>query len=96
MGDISKGVANTRGSFQICVSIISFHIFFFLLAFLSCSSSTCQNLLCQRYETVEIITIVDTDPHHFQDPDPYQRDKLDPDSHQFADDKPKCMEYEHI
>jgi hypothetical protein len=32
-----------------------------------------------------------------QDPDPHQRDKLDldPDPHQFADDKPKCMEYEH-
>jgi hypothetical protein len=33
-----------------------------------------------------------------QDPDPHQSDKLDlepdPDPHQFADDKPKCMEYE--
>jgi hypothetical protein len=32
------------------------------------------------------------------DPDPHQSDKLDPetvpDPHQFADDKPKCMEYE--
>jgi hypothetical protein len=42
------------------------------------------------------------------DPDPHQSDKLDPDAHpdphqsdkldplQFADDKPKCMEYEPI
>jgi hypothetical protein len=29
-----------------------------------------------------------------QDPDPDQSDKLDPDMHQLADDKPKCMEYE--
>jgi hypothetical protein len=29
-------------------------------------------------------------------PDPYQSDKLDPDLHQLADDKPKCMEYEPI
>jgi hypothetical protein len=31
-------------------------------------------------------------------PDPNQSDKLDPepDLHQFADDKPKCMEYEPI
>jgi hypothetical protein len=33
-----------------------------------------------------------------QDPDPHPGDKLDPepDPHQFADDKPKCMEYEPI
>jgi hypothetical protein len=35
-----------------------------------------------------------------QDPDPHQNDKLDPepdpDMHQFADDKPKCMEYKPI
>jgi hypothetical protein len=32
------------------------------------------------------------------DPDPHQGDKLDPDTdpHQFADNKPKCMEYEPI
>jgi hypothetical protein len=32
------------------------------------------------------------------DPDPNQSDKLDPkpDPHQFADDKPNCMEYEPI
>jgi hypothetical protein len=30
------------------------------------------------------------------DPDPHQSDKLDPDPHQFADDKPKCKEYEPI
>ena len=36
------------------------------------------------------------------DPDPHQSDKLDPDPdpdpdpHQFADGKPKCMEYEPI
>ncbi len=29
-------------------------------------------------------------------PDPHDSDKLDPDPHQFADDKPKCMEYEPI
>jgi hypothetical protein len=34
----------------------------------------------------------DPNPH----PDPHQSDKLDPDLHQFADDKPKCMEYEPI
>jgi hypothetical protein len=28
--------------------------------------------------------------------DPQKSDKLDPDPHQFADDKPKCMEYEPI
>jgi hypothetical protein len=49
------------------------------------------------------------DPHHFgmvtwirirtnKNPDPHQSDKLepDPDPHQFADDKPKCMEYEPV
>jgi hypothetical protein len=37
---------------------------------------------------------VDPDPH--PDPDPHQSDKLDQemDTHQFADDKPKRMEYE--
>ncbi len=30
------------------------------------------------------------------DPDPHQSDQMDPDRHQFADDKPKCMEYEPI
>jgi hypothetical protein len=30
------------------------------------------------------------------DPDPHQSDKLAPDPHQFADDKPKYMEYEPI
>jgi hypothetical protein len=32
------------------------------------------------------------------DPDPHQCNKLetDPDPHQFADDKPKCMEYEPL
>ena len=32
------------------------------------------------------------------DPDPYQIERKDPypDPHQFADDKPKCMEYEPI
>jgi hypothetical protein len=29
-------------------------------------------------------------------PDPHQSDKLDPDPHHFADDNPKCMEYEPI
>jgi hypothetical protein len=28
-------------------------------------------------------------PHRVQLPDPHQSDKLDPDPHQFADDKPK-------
>jgi hypothetical protein len=52
------------------------------------------------------------DPHHYdnldphpesasnKNPDPHPdlqyRDKLDPDPHQFADDKPKWMEYEPI
>ncbi len=31
-----------------------------------------------------------------QDPDPHQRYNLNPDPHQFADDNPKCMEYEPI
>jgi hypothetical protein len=47
---------------------------------------------------------VDPDLHHFGNldlhPDPHQKDKLDPepdpDPYQFADDKPKCMEYEHF
>jgi hypothetical protein len=44
----------------------------------------------------------DPDPHQNHkldpDPDPHLSDKLDPDPdpHQFADDKPKCMEYEPI
>jgi hypothetical protein len=44
---------------------------------------------------------LDLHPHKKnQDPhlDPHQSDKLDPepdpDLHQFADDKPKCMEYD--
>jgi hypothetical protein len=36
------------------------------------------------------------DPHQIErqypDPDPHQTDNLDPDSHKFLDDKPKCME----
>ncbi len=40
------------------------------------------------------------DTHHFGNldpfPDPHQSDKLDPDPNQFADDKPKRMEYEPI
>jgi hypothetical protein len=49
---------------------------------------------------------VDPDPHHFGNLDPHQIKiririktyKLDlySDPHQFADVKPKCMEYEHI
>jgi hypothetical protein len=35
-----------------------------------------------------------TDPNPQSDPHQTQSDKLDPD--QFADDKPKCMEYEPI
>jgi hypothetical protein len=31
-----------------------------------------------------------------QDPDPHQSDKLNLDPHQFADNKPKCMEFEPI
>ncbi len=39
---------------------------------------------------------LDTYPHHFSnlDPHPHQSDKLDPDPQQFADDKPKSMEYD--
>jgi hypothetical protein len=37
-------------------------------------------------------SVVETSPH----PDPHQRDKLDPDPHQFAGDKPKCMGYEPL
>jgi hypothetical protein len=36
------------------------------------------------------------DPHQSGKLDPDQSDKLDPDPHQFADDKPKCKEYEPI
>jgi hypothetical protein len=42
------------------------------------------------------------DPYHFaasnkhQGLYPHQSDKLDPDLHQFADDQPKCIEYEPI
>jgi hypothetical protein len=39
----------------------------------------------------------DLDPHQSEklDPDPDQSDKVypDPNPHQFADEKPKCMEY---
>jgi hypothetical protein len=31
-----------------------------------------------------------------EDPDPHQSDMLDPESHQFADDKAKRMDYESI
>jgi hypothetical protein len=49
-------------------------------------------------------SVVNPDPHHFGNLDPHldlhphQHDKLDlePDPHQLADDKPKCMEYEPI
>jgi hypothetical protein len=48
-------------------------------------------------------SVVDPDPHHFGNLDPHPHeikirkrinDKLDPepDPHQFADDKPKCVE----
>ncbi len=49
---------------------------------------------------------MDTDPHQSYKldpdvhPDPHQSNELDadadPDPHQFADDKPKCTEYEPI
>ncbi len=55
---------------------------------------------------------MDPDPHHFgvpgsasgsastsnKNPDPHQSDNLypEPDPHQWADDKPKCKEYEPI
>jgi hypothetical protein len=51
---------------------------------------------------VVMCSVVDPDPHHFEnlnpDPDRHLRDKQgpDPDPHQFADDKSKCMEYERI
>jgi hypothetical protein len=44
-------------------------------------------------------SVADPDPHQSNqlDPDPHRSDKLNPDpypnQHQFADDKPKCMEY---
>ncbi len=53
-----------------------------------------------RRQPVGVSSLVD--PHHFAnldphpDLDPHQSDKLDPDPHQFADHKPKCMEYETI
>jgi hypothetical protein len=64
-----------------------------------------------RYGTVITSSSV-VDPYHFvtwiririkqkypnPHTDPHQSDKLDlePDPHQFADDNPKCMEYEPI
>jgi hypothetical protein len=45
-------------------------------------------------------SVADPDPHQRDklDPDPYQSDKTDPDPyldpHEFADEKPKCLEYE--
>ncbi len=51
-------------------------------------------------------SVVDPDPHQTEredpdpqqcnklDPDPHQSDKLDPDPDQFADDKPKCREFD--
>ncbi len=45
-------------------------------------------------------SVVDPDPHQSDkpDPDPRQSHRLDsdPHPHQFADDKPKCTEYETI
>jgi hypothetical protein len=43
-------------------------------------------------------SVVDPDPQQIErfDPDPHQSDKLGTDPHQFADDRPKCMEYELI
>jgi hypothetical protein len=49
-------------------------------------------------------SVGDPDPHPHQikirDPHPHQSNKLDlepdPDPHRFADDKPKCMEFEPI
>ncbi len=42
----------------------------------------------------------DPHPHHFGDLDPHSQldpePDPDPDPHQIADDKPKCMEYEHF
>ncbi len=51
-----------------------------------------------------IISVADPYPHQTErqdpDPDPHQSDKLDPDTdphpHKFADEKPKCIEYEPI
>ncbi len=34
--------------------------------------------------------------HNFGNPDPHQSDELDPDPHQFTDDKPKCIDYEPV
>jgi hypothetical protein len=40
----------------------------------------------------------DPHPHKMKNPHPDTSDNLDlkPDPHQFADDKPKCVEYEPI
>ncbi len=69
------------------------------------TSTPAENSFFRAYAAVLWIRIriksdpdPDLNPHQreklVQDPDPYQRDKLNPDSntHQFADDKPKCME----
>jgi hypothetical protein len=51
---------------------------------------------------IQIRSPIRMDPYQIEsedlDPDPHQRDKRDPnpDPHQFADDQPKCIEYEPI
>jgi hypothetical protein len=53
-----------------------------------------------RFEPLSGTGSMDPDPHQIDrlDPDPNLIDRLDPDKdpHQFADDKPKCLEYEPI
>ncbi len=60
---------------------------------------------CGYSNSTGLSSVVDSDPHHFGNLDPHQikiriRIKIyeldpepDPDPHQFADVKPKCMEY---
>jgi hypothetical protein len=51
---------------------------------------------CLSVLKISVSSVVVQDPHQIERLDPDQSNKLDPDPHKFADDKPKCMEYEPI
>ncbi len=41
-------------------------------------------------------SVADPNPRQIERYNPQQSDNLNPDPHQFEDDKPECMEYEPI
>ncbi len=66
--------------------------------FILCWSASTQLTKCCAFDKIGMTSVVDPDPQQIErfDPDPHQSDKLGTDPHQFADDRPKCMEYELI